>query len=106
MTQNYTQWDIKQLLDVISKGVNSYLMNTKSPSLIKCEQLGVGLLEIYKKILADLKNPDVYEVSPSLKKPPTAKEAQAMQEQAEELGAEKIKEDELKVEEQIPIITE
>lgn len=104
---NYNTWEIKQILDVVSKGVNSYLMNAKKISLIKCEQLGKGLTQIYKDILADLKNPDVYEVSPDLRKPPTSKESQAMQEKAEELGEAKIKEDEeLKAEEQkeLPVL--
>ena len=97
MAQNYTQWEIKQILDITSKGINSVLMNGKKiPSPIKLRQLGMFLTELYKEILGELKNPDVKELSPDLSYVPLKpKEAQVLQDKADELKEEAIKEKEI-----------
>lgn len=50
-----TQWDIKQIIDVVSKGVNSVLMNNPKVEMKELRKIAKGLVKIYKKILDDLK---------------------------------------------------
>jgi hypothetical protein len=59
--QKYNEWEIKQILDVVSKGVNSVLMNSKSYSPKKLRQMGVFLMELYKELLDDMKTPQEIE---------------------------------------------
>ena len=60
-----TQWDIKQIIDVVSKGVNSVLMNNPRVEIKELRKTAKGLVKIYKKILDDLKK----EEEPNKKEP-------------------------------------
>ena len=53
---NYSQWDIKQLLDIISKGLNSVLMTKPDTPPEQLKALADALLEIYSDILDTMKN--------------------------------------------------
>jgi len=53
---NYSQWDIKQLLDIISKGLNSVLMTKPDTPPEQLKALAQSLLEIYSDILDTMKN--------------------------------------------------
>lgn len=51
------KWEIKQIIDCVSKGVNSVLMNTQSnPDIEKLKELASDLTEIYISVLKRLKN--------------------------------------------------
>jgi len=50
------KWEIKQIVDCVSKGVNSVLMNAqKRETKKKLEELALDLTEIYIKVLKRLK---------------------------------------------------
>jgi hypothetical protein len=51
---NFNQWENKQLIDVISKGVNSVLMN-REPKAGELERISKELKEIYVGLLKELK---------------------------------------------------
>lgn len=52
---NYNQWEIKQLLDIISKGVNSVLMTKPDTPPETLKILANTLLDIYEEILTKMK---------------------------------------------------
>jgi len=51
------QWEIKQILDVVSKGVNSILMNKPDTDLKTLEKTAKGLTKIYSDLINSFKNP-------------------------------------------------
>lgn len=53
--ENDKKWEAKQLLDIVSKGVNSVLMQNPKTSLAELKTLAEGLTKIYAEILQDLK---------------------------------------------------
>jgi len=55
---NLNQWDIKQIIDVVSKGINSILMS--KPDISDTELFGKAktLVKIYQQILNELKEID------------------------------------------------
>ncbi len=55
-TPRYNNLDIKQLLDIISKGVNSVLMTKPDTPPEQLKVLAESLLEIYSDILNAMKN--------------------------------------------------
>lgn len=55
-TPRYNNLDIKQLLDIISKGVNSVLMTKPDTPPEQLKALADALLEIYSGILDAMKN--------------------------------------------------
>jgi|GEM_PF-4573265 len=55
-TPRYNNLDIKQLLDIISKGVNSVLMTKPDTPPEQLKALADALLEIYSDILDTMKN--------------------------------------------------
>jgi len=52
---NYNQWEIKQILDIVSKGINSVIMNKPDIEISQLETLARNLVQIYSSILEDLK---------------------------------------------------
>lgn len=50
----YNEWDRKQLMDIVSKGINSVLMQKPEVPISKLEELAKGLLKIYKQIHLEL----------------------------------------------------
>ena len=49
-------WELKQIIDIVSKGVNSVLMNSKEiPDKETLKELAKGLTEIYVEMIENLK---------------------------------------------------
>ncbi|MEM5782492.1 MAG: hypothetical protein QXD43_04850 [Candidatus Aenigmatarchaeota archaeon] len=48
------KWDIKELIEVVSKGINSVLMAQPNTDLTKLNELAKGLLKIYTEIYQEL----------------------------------------------------
>ena len=58
MTNNLNQWEIKQIIDIVSKGINSILMGKPDTSNKELENKADALVKIYQKVFSNLKNPD------------------------------------------------
>ena len=82
----HNQWETKQILDIVSKGVNSVLMN-RTASTAQLKKLANDLTDIYCEILEKLKG-GVKELSPSWTNPPTKAESEALQKKVEEVKEE------------------
>lgn len=55
---NLNQWDIKQIIDVVSKGINSILMSKPDISDTELSDKAKTLVKIYQQILNELKEID------------------------------------------------
>lgn len=51
---NETNWNTKQIIEVVSKGVNSLLMKEKPPTFKEVESWAVNLTLLYKRLIAKL----------------------------------------------------
>jgi len=61
---NMNQWEIKQILDLTSKGVNSVLMHKEEVNQKELKGLAEFLVDLYSGIIADLKGEDNKEDKP------------------------------------------
>jgi len=55
---NLNQWDIKQVIDVVSKGINSILMSKPDISDKELSDKAKTLVKIYQQIFSELKETD------------------------------------------------
>jgi hypothetical protein len=58
---NLNQWDIKQIIDIVSKGLNSILMSKPDISDEDLQKKAKALLKIYQGVFSELKNPSTNE---------------------------------------------
>jgi hypothetical protein len=58
---NLNQWDVKQIIDIVSKGLNSILMSKPDIPPEELEKKARVLVKIYIDVLNELKNPPAQE---------------------------------------------
>jgi len=55
MSQKFNEWEVKQIIEVVSKAVNSVLMTKPETSITDIRPLANELMMLYAQMLKDLK---------------------------------------------------